>query len=318
MRRRRFLGLLGGSVVAWPVAVRAQAKLPVIGVLLPVNPEPVSTWIREALRDVGYVDGKNVRFEIRNADGKPDLLNEQAEELVRLKVDLIIVLQTPAAFAARKATTSIPIVMAQVADPVGTGLVASLARPGGNITGISGTTAELGAKILELIREMSPSAQRVGVLVNANDPFTRIFAEQVERGGKTLGIGVQTVAVSGTDDFEPAIAAMVKERAEVLIVQPSLPVRKAIELALKYKLPSISPSRPFTNAGGLISYSADQSDTYRNMAMHVDRIMKGSKPSDLPVLQPTRYEMIINLKTARAIGFTIPQALLARADETVD
>lgn len=318
MTRRRFLGVVGGAALAWPLAVRAQPKLATIGVLVPANPEPFWTRMQESLRELGYIEGKNVRFEFRNADGKPELLPGLAEELVGLKVDLMVVWQTPTAFAARKATTTLPIVMASVADPVGTGLVASLARPGGNITGLSGTTAELGAKILELIREMMPRAQRVGVLVNATDPFSRIFVEQVERGGQSFGIAVQPIIVDGAAGFEAAIDAMVKERADAVIVQPSLPLKAASELALQHRLLSISPGRFFAVAGGLMSYSADQNEIFRNVAMYVDRILKGARPSDLPVLQPTRYEFVINLKTARAIGIVVPPALLARADGVIE
>ncbi|CAN0273491.1 unnamed protein product [Phaeothamnion confervicola] len=318
MKRRQFLGVAGGAVLAWPLALRAQTKLPVIGVLVAANPEPFWSRLQESLRDLGYIEGKTVRFEFRSANGKPDLLDGLAEELVRLKVDLIVVQLTPAAFAARKATTVIPIVMSSVADPVGTGLVASLARPGGNITGFSGTTGELGAKILELVREMLPSAQRVGVLVNATDPFSKIFVEQVERGGRALALTVHPVTVDGVEGFETAIATMARERADVIVVQPSLPLKTASDLALKYRLPSISPGRFFTGAGGLMSYSAELTEVYRNVALNVDRILKGAKPSELPVLQPTRYELIINLKTAKALGIVIPPALLARADEAIE
>ncbi len=317
MKRREFIAALSGALAAWPLAVRAQPRLPTIGVLIPANAEPFWTKLQDSLRALGYVEGKTIRFEFRTADGKPELLNGLADELVRLNVDLLIAWQTPAAFAARKATTVIPIV-ASVADPVGAGLVASLARPGGNITGLSGTIAELGGKILELIREMMPSAQRVGVLVNAADPFSKTFIEQIERGGRTLAIAIQPAVVDGADGFEAAIAAMAKERADALIVQPSLPLKAAVDLALKYKLPTISPSRFFTNAGGLISYSADQNEIYRSVAQQVDRILKGAKASELPVLQPTRYELIVNLKTAKALGMTVPPALLARADEVIE
>lgn len=318
MLRRGFFKMVGGAVLAWPLAVRAQPKLVSIGILVLGNPEPFWTLMQESLREFGYIEGKNVRFEFRNADGKPDLLNGLAEELVGRNVDLLVVWLTPTAFAARKATTTIPIVMASVADPVGTGLVASLARPGGNITGLSATTAELGAKILELIHEMMPSAQRVGVLANATDPFTRIFVEQVERGGKASGIAVQPIIVQGAEGFEAAIAAMVRDRADAVIVQPSLPFKAATEMALKHGLLSISPSRFFAGAGGLMSYSADQNHMYRNVAMYVDRILKGTKPSELPVLQPTRYELIINLKTAKALGIVVPPGLLARADVVIE
>ena len=318
MIRRRFLVIAGGAVFAWPLAVRAQPRVPSIGVLVTANREPFWTRMQDSLRELGYIEGKNVRFEFRSADGKPDLLSGLAEELVRLNVDLIVVWQTPAAFAARKATTSLPIVMAAVADPVGTGLVASLARPGGNITGLSGTTGELGAKILELIREILPPTQRVGVLVNATDPFSKRFVEQVERGGQSLGIAIQPHIVEGAAGFEAAIEAMVGERADAVIVQPSLPFKTAIDLALKHKLISISPFRSFADAGGLMSYSANENDIYRNVAMYVDRLLKGAKPSELPVLQPTRYELVINLKTAKSLGIAVPPALLARADEVIE
>jgi len=318
MKRRRFFGMVGSAMLAWPLAVRAQPKLPRIGVLVTADLEPFQTRMQESLRELGYLDGKNVRFEFRSAGGKLDLLNGLAEELVGLHVDLIVVRLTPAAFAARKATTTLPIVMASVADPVGTGLVASLSRPGGNITGLSGTTAELGAKILELIREMMPAAQRAGVLVSATDPFSKTFVEQVERGGRSLGIAIQPYIVEGGAGFEAAIEAMVRERADAIIVQPSLPFKPAIDLALKHKLISISPFRFFSDAGGLMSYSANENDIYRNLAMYVDRVLKGAKPSELPVLQPTRYELVINLKTAKSLGLAVPPALLARADEVIE
>lgn len=317
MKRREFLCLTMGATAVWPLAGRAQPRLPTIGVLIPANPEPFWTRLRDSLRALGYTEGKTIRFEFRTADGNPDLLSGLADELARLNVDLLIAWQTPAAFAARKATTVIPIV-AMVADPVGAGLVVSLARPGGNITGLSGTIAELGGKILELIREILPSALRVGVLVNATDPFSKTFVEQIERGGRTLGIAIQPVVVDGAGGYEAAIAAMAIERADALIVQPSLPLKAAVDLALKYKLPAISPSRFFTNAGGLISYSADQNEIYRSVAQQVDRILKGAKPSELPVLQPTRYELIVNLKTAKALGIVLPPTFVARADEVIE
>ena len=318
MKRRRFFGLVGGAMLTWPLAVRAQHKLPSIGVLVTADPEPFWTRMQESLRELGYIDGKNVRFEFRSAGGKPDVLNGLAEELVGLNVDLIVVRLTPAAFAARKATTTLPIVMASVADPVGAGLVASLSRPGGNITGLSGTTAELGAKILELIREMMPAAERAGVLVNATDPFSKTFVEQVESGRRSLGIAIQPHIVEGAAGVEAAIEAMVRDRADAVIVQPSLPFKTAIDLALKHKLISISPIPSFADAGGLMSYAANQNDIYRNLAIYIDRVLKGTKPSELPVLQPTRYELVINLKTAKSLGIAVPPALLARADEVIE
>ena len=321
MKRREFIALLGGAAtaMAWPLASRAQqAKLPRIGILVPANPEPFWSLLREGLREHGYIEGQNIQFEFRSADGKPDLLPELAVELVRLKVDIIVASQTPAVTAAKRATMEIPIVMAAAGDPVGTGLVSSLARPGGNITGLSGTTAELGAKILELIREMLPATRRVAILANATDPFTKPFISQIELGGRTLGIAIQTIVVRGVAEFAAAFAAMAKERADAVIVQPSLPRKPAVDLALKHRLPPISPTRLFPAEGGLMSYSLSQNELYRRAAFYIDRILKGVKPADLPVEQPTRYELVINLITAKALGLTVPPMLLSRADEVIE
>ena len=251
-------------------------------------------------------------------DDRPQLLPELAAELVRLKVDIIVAAQTPAVHAAKQATSEIPIVMATAGDPVGTGLIASLGRPGGNITGNAATTAELGAKTLEAVREMLPAVRRVAVLANASDPFTRSFLEQIEAGGRTLGIQVQSVMVRTADEFETAFSGMIKERADAVIVQPSLPRKAALELAMRHRLPSVSPTRLFPAEGGLMAYSASQHDMYRRAARYVDRILKGAKPADLPVEEPTKFELVINLKTAKALGITIPPALLARADEVIE
>ena len=273
---------------------------------------------RQGLREHGYIEGQNIQFEFRSADGKPNLLRGLADELVRLKVDIIVASQTPAITAARQATSEIPIVMAPAADPVGTGLISSLARPGGNITGLSATTTEIGAKILEIIRDMLPSTRRVAVLANATDPFAKPFLEQIEHGGRTLGISIQAILVHGVEEFPAAFAAMAKERADAVIVQPSLPRKAAVDLALKQRLPPIAPSRLFPSEGGLMSYSANQNDMHRRVAFYIDRILKGAKPADLPVEQPTRYELVINLKTAEALGITIPQSILFRADEVIE
>jgi putative ABC transport system substrate-binding protein len=316
--RRQFISALGGAA-AWPLAAQAQQpKLPRIGVLIPANPEPFSSEFRAGLREHGYIEGQNIAFEFRSADGKPNLLRELAAELVRLKVDIIVASQTPAVTAARQATTEIPIVMAPAGDPVGTGLISSLARPGGNITGLSSTTAELGAKTLELIREVLPSTRRVAVLANAADPFSRSFIELIEDGGRTLGIAIQTIRVRGVEEFDAAFAAMDKERADAVIVQPSLPRKPALDLALKHRLPAVGPTPLFPREGGLMSYSGNQNDTYRRAALYIDRILKGAKPADLPVEQPTKYELVINLKTAKALGLEVPAAVLARADEVIE
>ncbi len=323
MNRRNHLRALAAfglspGLSAWPIAARAQQpRLTRIGVLLPANPEPLLGLLRDALRERGYVEGENVQFTVRSAGGKPDLSRGLADELVRLPVDIIVVWQTPAAFAASQATTQIPIVMGMVADPVGSGLIASLARPGGNITGLAGTTAELGAKILQLIREALPGTRRVAILANATDPFTKTFVAQIELAGQALGIATQTQVVRGVEDYEGAFAAMKKERTDAVIVQPSLPRKPAIELALKQRLPAMSPSLYFTGEGGLLSYAANLDDSYRRTAHFVERILKGAKPADLPVEQPTRFELRVNLVTAKALGISIPQSFLLRADEVI-
>ena len=319
MRRRDFIKVIAGSPATWPLAARAQQpKLPRIGILIPANPEPFWSVFQQGLREHDYIEGQTIQVEFRSAEGKPNLLRELADELVRLKVDIIVASQTPAVTAARQATTEIPIVMAPAGDPVGTGLISSLARPGGNITGLSSTTAELGAKTLELIRDVLPSTRRVAVLANAVDPFSRPFSELIEDGGRTLGIAIQTIKVRRVEEFDAAFAAMDKERADAVIVQPSLPRKPALDLALKHRLPAIGATPLLRREGGLMSYSGAQTDTYRRAAFYIDRILKGAKPADLPVEQPTRYELIVNLKTAKALGLTVPPTLLARADEVIE
>ena len=317
MKRRTFISLLGGAA-AFPFAARAQpAKLPRVGVLTFGNPEPSVSLLRESLRELGYVDGQTMQFLPRNAEGSSARLVELAAELVGLKVDIIIGVQTPAVQAAKKATSDIPIVMATAGDPVGTGLVESLARPGGNVTGLSGTTSELGAKNLELIREIAPAVKRVTVLANLTDPFTKSFLGQIEAAAPRMGIAVKPLMLRATDDFSPAFAVANREPAQALIVQPSLPRPKAIELMLKHRLPAISPSGLFAEEGGLISYSASPL-WVREGASYVDRILKGAKPADLPVQQPTRFELVLNLKTAQTLGLTVPPTLLARADKVIE
>jgi putative tryptophan/tyrosine transport system substrate-binding protein len=318
MRRRRFIAVVGGAI-AYPLVGRAQqAKLPKIGMLIPANPEPFSSVLREALRGLGYVDGQNIQYEFRSADGRPSLLPDLAAELVRLKADIIVAAQTPAVQAAKQATAEIPIVMATAGDPVGTGLIASLAHPGANITGNSATTAELGAKTLEIIREMLPSARRIAVLANATDPFTRSFLEQIESAGQNLSLQIQSIMIHRAEEFETVFMTMSKGGVDVVIVQPSLPRKQIIDLALRNRLPSVSPARLFPDEGGLMAYSASQEDMYRRAALYVDRILKGAKPADLPVEQPTKFELVINLKTAKALGITVTPSLLARADEVLE
>jgi putative ABC transport system substrate-binding protein len=319
MRRRDFSAGIVGSAVAWSFAASAQQpKLPIIGILIPANPQPFWNELQQGLRERDYIEGQTVQFEFRSAEGKPNLLRGLADELVRLKVDIIVASQTPAVIAARQATTEIPIVMAPAGDPVGMGFVSSLARPSNNITGLSSTTAELGAKTLELIRDVLPSTRRVAVLANAVDPFSRPFSELIEDGGRTLGIAIQTIKVGRVEEFDAAFAAMDKERSDAVIVQPSLPRKPALDLAMKHHLPVIGATPLLAREGGLMSYSGAQDDSYRRAAFYIDRLLKGAKPTDLPVEQPSRYELVVNLKTAKALGITIPPTLLARADEVIE
>lgn len=320
MLRRQFIGLLG-STAAFAWAANAQtAKLPRIGILVLGNPDPVPFLkeFREGLRELGYVEAQSIVFEFRNAKGVETQLLPLARELVALKVDILVAYQTPAVTAAKEATTEIPIVMGMAGDPVGTGLIVSLGRPGGNITGISGQTAELGGKNVELIREVLPHAKRVAVLAHAPDPFHKPFVANIVASGKALGIEVQPLPVSGPQDFGEAFAAMTRERVDALIMQPSLPHAAVAQMALKNRLPALAPNPGFPNAGGLMSYSSHQPTQFREAATFVDKILKGRKPAELPVQGPTKFLLVVNMKTAAALGLTISPTLLVRADQVIE
>jgi ABC-type uncharacterized transport system substrate-binding protein len=319
VNRREFITLLGGAAAAWPLAARAQqTAMPRIGILVVGSTDFFLRVFRQGLYDLGYVEGQNLTVEVRSGGGNLDLLPDLAQELVRLRPDVIVASQTPAVQAVKQATKDIPIVMATAGDPVGTGLVASLARPGGNVTGISAATAELAGKCLELIKELLPAAKRAAVLANATDPFTKSLFDQVELASRVTGISVRAVPVRDASEFGPAFAEMERERVEAVIVQPSLLHKLSIELALRHHLPALSPTRGFVEAGGLMSYSGRTADVYRDAAGYVDKILKGSKPADLPVQQPSKFELVINLKTAKALGLEVPPTLLARADEVIE
>jgi putative ABC transport system substrate-binding protein len=300
--------------------VRAQPKVPTIGALVIGNIHPEQFWreFRQGLRDLGYVEGQNIRFEFRSAEGHLERLPELAAELVRLKVDIIVTWFTPTALAAKQATREIPIVMAETGDPIGTGLIASLARPGGNVTGMASVTAELAGKCVQLIREILPSARRVTALANATDPFSKPFLEQIKFGGEVTGTTINAIAVSSDEEFETAFAGIEKDRPDAVIVQPSLPTRRAADLSVKHKIPAVSVPRWFAEQGGLMSYSAKYGELFRQAAVYVDKILKGAQPADLPVEQPTHFQLVINLKTARALGLEIPPTLLGRADEVLE
>lgn len=322
MKRREIITLLGGAAVLWPLAAsaqqaKAQQRGPRIGVLLVTGSELMGPY-RETLRELGYVEGRNIEIEVRSAQGQANRLPELAADFVRGKVDIIVASLTPAITAAKNATRDIPIVMAPGGDPVATGLVASLARPGGNITGVSGIAAELGAKSLELIREFVPAASRVGVVINANDPFSKPFLEQIQNGAKATHFDIYPVMVRGSDELENAYGALAKERVDAAIMQGSLPIQPQVNLALKHRLPTLSNQTNVAHAGALVAYGASIAERGRQIAGYIDRILKGAKPANLPVQQPSTFEMTINLKTAKALGLTVSPTLLARADQVIE
>ncbi len=317
MRRRDFAKVILGSAAIWPLAALSQqSRTPRIGILLVDDPEPMGPF-HQALSELGYVEGRNVQVEIVSAQGQIGKLAGLAAELVRKPVDVIVAVQTPAAQAAKNATRDIPIVM-MAGDPVATGLISNLARPGGNITGLSATAAELTAKSLELIPEIVPAARRVGVLGNANDPFMRPFLEQIVQGAKAVRLEVRQIAVRSGDELDMAFRTIARERADAVVIQGSLPVKQAVDLSMKYRLPSLSTQKSAVQAGLLMSYTASFSERGYVLAGYVDKILKGVKPSELPVQQPTKYEIAINLKTAKALGLSVPATLLARADAVIE
>jgi ABC-type uncharacterized transport system substrate-binding protein len=317
MKRREFITLMAGAALC-PLGARAQTseRLRRIGLLVVEGLEPIGPF-REALSELGYVEGKNIQIDTRSAQGLESRLPQLAADLVRDQVDVIVAVQTPAAHAAKNATRDIPIVV-MAGDPMATGLVNNLARPGGNLTGMSATAAESAAKSLELVPEIVPGAQRVGVLGNAEDPFMKPFFEQIERGAQSVGLKIYRVAVRDSDQWDDIFATVNRERADVVMIQGSLPLETAAKFALKYRLPSLSTQKSAVKSGVLMAYTASFAERARVMARYVDQILKGAKPADLPVQQPTRFELTINLKTAKALGLTVSPTLLARADEVIE
>jgi putative ABC transport system substrate-binding protein len=329
--RRTFLGSLTGGLLAAPLAAEAQqaAKVARIGYLAAslAGPPHLSEAFRQGLRDLGYVEGRNVVIEYRFAEGKLERFPALAAELVALKVDVIFVGGgTRVALAAMQATKTIPIVFAGVADPVGSGLVTSLARPGGNVTGLSTLTPVLVGKCLELLKQAVPGVTRVAVLWRPGALPERTEKEMLQGAdvaARALGVRLQFVEVrGGPENFDRAFSDMTRARAGALTVLPSNMFlrehRRLVDLAAKNRLPAVYTSREFVDAGGLMAYGANLADLYRRAATYVDKILKGTKPGDLPVEQPTKFELVINLKTAKALGLTIPQSVLGRADHVVE
>ena len=322
MKRREFITLLGGAAVGWPIAVRAQpSKVARIGVLYIglADAESFKKELRDGLRELGYVEGQNIAFEFRSAEGKLDRLPELASELVRLNVDLIVALYVPSALAAKQATREIPIVII-AAEPIETGIVASWAHPGGNITGVALMSAALVGKCVELFRDMLSATRRIAVLTNAADPlFAKLVVNQVELSGRITGIEILPIAVRGPDEeLNTAFATIARERADAAIIQGSLSTKHIADLALEHRLPTASTTRGFVDAGGLMSYGADGPAMFRHSAKFVQRILQGRQPNDLPIEQPTKFELAVNLRTAKAMGLTIQETFLLRADALLE
>jgi putative ABC transport system substrate-binding protein len=320
MQRRYFIKLLGSAATAWPLLVLAgQGKVAKIGVLLLGYPDPsiFMMGLREGLRDLGYEEGRSVELIIRSAGGNPAILPSLAADLIGSRVDIIVAYPTTAGLAAKRATAELPIVV-YGGDLEATGLIANLARPGGNVTGVSGATAELAAKNLELIADMLPVARRVAVLVNADSPFGASLLEHVQVAAQARNIEVESFRVRESSELEVDFASFAEWKPDALLIHPALPQKLIADLALQRRLPAVSPSSAFCQVGGLASYSADLEALSRHCATFVDKILKGRKPSDLPAELPTRFRLIVNLKTAKAIGLSLPPALLGRADELIE
>ena len=303
-------------------AQQASGKIPRIGYLAGgLGAATRSETFKQGLRDLGYVEGKNIIIEYRNAEGKIERYSDLVADLVGLKVDVIFTSSTPGALAAKNATKTIPIVFTNVGDPVANGLVASLARPGGNITGLSTLAPELSGKGLELLKETIPKLSRVAVVWNPDNPGKTSSFKETEVAAQALRLQLQSLEVRGPNDVEPAFQAAKKERAGALIVLRdvvvSSQITRILELALKNQMPAIYGDRGFVDAGGLMSYGPNIDDLFRRAATYVDKILKGTKPADLPIERPSKFELVINLKTAKQIGLTIPPNLLARADRVI-
>ena len=326
MRRRAFISLLGGAAVAWPLAARAQqpATLPTIGYLGASPPEVASQWTAafvQRLRELGWIEGRTITIEYRWADGSTERFAEIAAEFVRLKVNLIFTYSTPSVVAAKQATSSIPIVFPTAGDPVGNKLVVSLARPGGNVTGLSTQQTDTASKRIELFREVVPGLHRLAILANVGSSNAVVDMDEVRVVADTLGLGVVRSEIRRAEDIVPAFEAL-RGRADALYVcADPLVTTKRVHintLALGMRLPTMYAFRAFVDAGGLISYGPNFPDLFRRAAEIVDKILRGTRPADIPVEQPTKFDLVINLITAKALGLTVPPTLLARADEVIE
>ena len=326
MRRRQFISLLGGAAAAWPLAARAQqtSKLPTIGFLGGATALAGSQWAAafvQRLRELGWIENRTVAIEYRWAEGREERFAEIAVEFIRLRVDVIVTNGTPSSIAAKKATKVIPIVITGAGDLVGTGLVASLARPGGNVTGLSMQTLDLAGKRIEMLREILPGLRTVAILANVGNPIPILEMKEAHAAARTIGLDVVTSEIRRAEDIAPVFEAL-KGRADALYVcaDPLLNTNRIRIniLAVGARLPTMHGFREYVEAGGLMSYGANFPDLHRRAADYVDKILRGAKPADLPVEQPTKFNLVINLTTAQALGLTIPQTFLLRADEVLE
>ena len=324
MRRRDFITLLGSAAAAWPLAARAQpAKLPTIGFLGASTPAAWSEWTAafvQRLHELSWTEGRNIAIEYRWAEGRSERFTEIAAEFVRLKVDVIVTVGSAVA-AAKQATSTIPIVFAIAVDPVGTGMVASLARPGGNVTGVSTQTTELPGKRIELLREIFPNLRRLAVIANVSYPGAVREVAEVRAVARKFGIDVDVLEIRRAEDIAPAFGTLKDGTQALYVCADALTNANGARintLALGARLPTSLPFRESIGAGGLMSYGAKTTDLFRHAGELVDKILKGAKPADLPVEQPTKFELVINLTTAKALGLTIPEAFLLRADEVIE
>ena len=322
MKRREFISLLGGTA-AWPLVARAQQgmKIPRIGVLWP-NPPATFEFLRQGLKDFGYIEGQNINFEFRWAEGKLDQLPELAADLVRRQVDVIVTLAPPATLAAKNATQTIPIVFVAMGDPLASGVVASLARPGANLTGTTRMISEMSAKHVELLKEAIPSLTKLAVLWNPTNSSHPPALQAVHAAARSSSLQAHPLEVRTPAELESVFAVIIQERADgvLFIADPIffIQLKRMVDLVASNRLPAICNFIEFPKLGGLMGYAPSLSDEFRHAAGHIDKILKGANPADLPVEQPTRFQMVINLRTANALGLNLPALLMARADEVIE
>jgi putative tryptophan/tyrosine transport system substrate-binding protein len=324
MRRREFIALFGGAAVAWPIAARAQRQTPTIGFLGSGTPASQSQWVDafvQRLQELGWIEGRNLTIEYRWAEGSSDRAAELAAEFVRLNVDLIVTYANPMVLATKQTTSVIPIVFAAAADPLGTGLVAGLARPGGNVTGLSVQHTDLAGKHLELLRDLTPGLRRLAIMANVGNSASMLEMREVQAAARAIGLEVAALEIRRAEDIAHAFEEL-KGHAEALYVCIDTILfanRVRIStLALGARLPTMLSNREFVEAGGLMSYGPNFPDLFRRAGDYVDKILHGAKPADIPVEQPTKFDLVVNLKTAKALGLDVPPTLLARADEVIE